>query len=232
MIMQSQRVTAKEAVINSIEQYIITNELKPGMGLPSEHELSKKLNVSRNILREGLQYFKTLGIIDSKPKTGAYIKRLAPKNIFGGYMPFMRNNDQKTKEIGQVRMIIELGMIPLLINSATAEDLDKLDNIAQGMANSDSRQRQKLECEFHGSLMKIVDNELLSGLSPLLIDFFEEYNGSAVALCEKKSQLVVTEHLDIVKALRAKDGHRLSELIQAHYMNYCNIPKGNSHAEK
>ncbi len=232
MIMQSQRVTAKEAVINSIEQYIITNELEPGMGLPSEHELAEKLNVSRNILREGLQYYKTLGIIGTKPKTGAYIKRLAPTNIFSGYMPFMRNNDQKTKEIGQVRMIIELGMVPLVIHAATAEDLDNLAKIAQSMADVDYQQRQRFECEFHGYLMKIVDNELLSGLSPLLIDFFEEYNCSAAAPCQKKSQLVAAEHLDIVKAIMDKDSHKLSELIQFHYMEYCDIPKGSDNAKK
>lgn len=70
-------------------------------------------------MREGLQYFKTLGIIGTKPKTGAYIKQLFPTDPFVGYLPFIRKNKKKIKEIGQMRMIVELGIIPILFGIMT-----------------------------------------------------------------------------------------------------------------
>ena len=71
-----------ETAIESIGTYIAYN-LHPGDVLPIERDLSTQLQISRNITREALQYFRTLGIIDSKPKVGAVDARTAlPGGMF------------------------------------------------------------------------------------------------------------------------------------------------------
>lgn len=219
-----QRITAKEAVIRYIEDYITSNSLEPGMSLPSEEELAKELNVSRNIIREGLQYFKTLGIIGSKPKTGAYIKQLFPSDPFGGYLPFIRKNKKRIKEIGQMRMIVELGIIPILINKITKKQLSQLEEIAQNMFEIKKKHEcLDLEFSFHGLLIEIVDNEIVAGLKPLLVEFFEEFNASSVSISKEKNQIVAQEHIEIVQALKNKNEKKLIELIKAHYKTYSNL---------
>ncbi|NOY75426.1 MAG: FadR family transcriptional regulator, partial [Kiritimatiellaeota bacterium] len=129
MLSPVRKISAKEAVIASLENYITENALSPGDALATELELSRQLKVSRSVLREGLQYFRTLGIIGTKPKSGAYIKRLSPKNPFGGYLTFMRGNKRKIYEIGQMRMALELGIIPFLIEKVSDDDLKELNSI-------------------------------------------------------------------------------------------------------
>ncbi|MEI3006272.1 MAG: hypothetical protein V8T87_16965 [Victivallales bacterium] len=44
--------------------------------------MRRNLGISRNILREAIRHYRTLGIIDSKPKLGAAIARLVPDNPY------------------------------------------------------------------------------------------------------------------------------------------------------
>ena len=217
------RMTTAESVIKSLESFIISNSLKPGMSIPSEHELAGRLGVSRNILREGLQYFKTLGIIETRPKTGAYIKRLCPKNPFEGYMPFMHHNKKMIKDIGQLRMIIERGMIPLLFNAVTPEDIEELERIASVMREVSDSKRKELEYEFHGYMLKIIGNELLDGIKPLLLEFFDSESRYREPDSSLDSERMAAAHLRIVEALKKKDEKELQRIITAHYEAYQNI---------
>lgn len=224
MTQPTKRVSAKEVVIQYIEDYINSNSLKPGMSLPSEENLAKELNISRNIIREGFQYFKTLGIIGTKPKTGAYIKKLFPDNPFKEYLSFINNNKQRIKEIGQMRMIIELGIIPILIEKSTPEDLKNLEEITQKMFETkDKKKSFELEFAFHGLLLDIVDNEIVTGLKPLLVEFLEKYHDISGFVTKEINQLVAKEHLNIVDALRIKDEKKLISLIKNHYKFYATL---------
>ena len=220
MLSPIRRVSAKEAVISAMEKYIFKNGLAPGDALPSEAELSRSLNVSRSVLREGMQYFRTLGIIGTKPKSGAYIKRLTPKNPFGGYLTFMRGDERKLKEICQMRMAVELGIIPFLIECASEADWVELDSIAGDMRRGSALECRELDVRFHSFMLMIVGNELMTGLIPLIVDFFEENNGVNGGRLSKSADEIAQEHLDIVEALKKKDAVKFSELVQAHYASY------------
>ena len=95
------RKTTHDATIDGIRDYILKNRLKVGDSLPSEHELCAALGISRNILREAMRYFRTLGFITSKSKTGAVIARLMPENPFEGYMPFIAAQGKCQAELVQ-----------------------------------------------------------------------------------------------------------------------------------
>ena len=221
MTSPNQRVSAKDVVIQYIKDYINSNSLETGMSLPSEEDLAKKLNISRNIVREGFQYFKTLGIIGTKPKTGAYIKQLFPTNPFNGYLSFIKNNKKRIKEIAQLRMIVELGIIPILIKKITVDNLKKLDEITQKMFESKNKNDSfDLDFAFHGLLIDIVDNDIVAGLKPLLVEFLEKYNDLSSFATKEQIQKVAEEHLNIVNALRSKNEKKLNVLIKNHYKYY------------
>ncbi len=218
------RVSAKDAVINYIEEYITEHSLEQGMHLPSEEELVKSLGVSRSIVREALQYFKTLGIIDSKPKTGAYIKQLYPQNPFAGYMPFLKNSKERIQEIGQLRMIVEIGIIPLLLQKVTNEDLSELDEIIAQMDTCRTRDdMHELEIAFHGKLLAIVDNNILNGLRPLLLEFFDTIADVFNKSNPQTLKRTTDEHRSIVKAIRSKKEDQVIKLVKEHYSHYINL---------
>ena len=56
---------AYEIVIDSIKEQIMDQELVLGQSLPPEREISEKLGVSRNSVREALKIFICFGFVSS-----------------------------------------------------------------------------------------------------------------------------------------------------------------------
>ena len=88
MFQPVRRKNTVDIAIDNIGEYII-NHLQVGDALPGEREIAEKLQISRNITREALQHYRTLGIIESKPKVGAVVARLTPVKAYDGYLPFI-----------------------------------------------------------------------------------------------------------------------------------------------
>jgi DNA-binding FadR family transcriptional regulator len=213
--------TTTSAVIEALQDYIISNELRPGDKLPSEHSLCESLNVSRIAIRESMQHFKSLGIIGSKPKKGAYIKKLVPDNPYKHYIPYMDNHSSILKELAQMRAILDMGLIMKLPDIIKPKHIEKLNAINDKIRNSDEKSRSRLDAEFHSYLIEITGNKMLLGLEPLLIDFFRE---SRLKRLLKKhdtpSEKVYLEHKAIIDALGNKNDVKLFMAVKSHSNNY------------
>ena len=209
------------AVIEALQNYIKNNGLKPGDKLPSEHSLCASLNVSRIAVRESLQHFKSLGIIDSKPKRGAFINKLMPDNPYKDYIPYMDDHSSVLKELAQMRSIMDVGLIVELLDVVKPEHIEKLKTINDKIENSDEKSRSALDAEFHSCMIEITGNKMLMGLKPLLIDFFRE---SRLKRILKKhntaSRKVYLEHKAIIDALEEKDEMKLFAAVKTHSSNY------------
>lgn len=218
-IAPARRHTAKQAVIDSLQKYIVAKALKPGDALPTEYDLAAQLGVSRNILREGLQYFKTLGIVESKPRRGAVIKRLSPKNLFKGYIPYLGGDRRRHREIEEARMVVELGVVPLLVKQANASQIRELSKLAGQLTTDDPVKRVELEIEFHTLLLSIPNNEILLSLKSLIVDFFEKNRGdSSRTFSRQRRERIARQHTDIVEALKNGKESELAQAIQGHYL--------------
>lgn len=211
---QLKKQSTKDAVIQAVQQYIVTNNLQVGDPLPSEHELVRKLGISRNILREAMQYFRTLGIIDSRPKTGAFIKQLTPENPFEGFLPYFVEDKNRQTEIEQLRQIIEIGAASFIIDAVNYKQVSVLRELAEGIKSADSASRKQLDIEFHSTLIGICKNEILNSLKPLLIDYFESLPQERTS---KKIDTIYREHLALVEALEKQDLPALQQAILVHY---------------
>jgi DNA-binding FadR family transcriptional regulator len=220
MLKEVKKKTALQAATEALRNYIIDSRLKPGDSLPTEHELMKALNVSRSVIREALIHFRTLGILDSRQRKGIRIKQLIPDNPFNIFIPYLEASPEMVRELFQVRMIIETGMVPLLIEKACPGNLEELECLAVRMRDARHDARIELDREFHCILMDIVGNRMLERIQPML-DYFDisSEKGYSAGQGSAKSALEVSrEHLDIVNAIREKDADRLRDIfISRHY---------------
>lgn len=213
-----ERRTALDIVVSALRDYIIKNRLQPGDRLPPEHDLSKSLGVSRNILREGMRFFRTLGIIESKPRIGAVIKDLHPRNPFDGYLPFMGRDERGFNEIMETRIALESGFAPILVQRCAAEDLDDLNAILEEF-NNDREALRQADIAFHCRMLKIAGNRVLESLMPLTIEFFEHINRSPKPLATPIED-IIAQHKDIIVALQSGDANCLIEALNKHYKSY------------
>ncbi len=210
--------SAVDAAIESIRDYILNNQLGPGDPLPGENEFAAALGVSRNILREGLRHYRTLGIIDCRPRTGAVIVSLTPRNPFGGYYSFIAAGQDSLQELARLRNCIEHGAARFMVLDAEDGEIDDLGRLADEFEDCDDAARLfELDVEFHSRLLRLPRNRLLEGLIPFVVGFFDEQRrlrGDSIKLRNRSS--IASRHRTIVAALRRRDAAALERALDEH----------------
>jgi len=217
MLKEIKRKSASEAAVEALRDFIIRKKLKPGDSFPTEFELMKALNVGRSVVREAIAHFRTLGIIESRPKTGMRIKQLMPDCPFDTYLPYLESDSTAVGELFQVRFIIESGMVPFIIRKASEKDVAELDSIARRMNTDDLALRVEMDKAFHLKLLDIVGNAMLKKVYPLF-DYFEKSTKTLSRKSSKTPKEISLEHLAIVDAVRNGDPEAFREmLLSKHY---------------
>ncbi|MDG1281167.1 MAG: GntR family transcriptional regulator, partial [Pseudorhodobacter sp.] len=61
------------AVVRQVEKLILRGILRPGERLPSERELSERMNVSRPSLRDAVAELQERGLLESRPGSGIFV---------------------------------------------------------------------------------------------------------------------------------------------------------------
>ncbi|KRG14020.1 hypothetical protein ACA29_06530 [Lederbergia galactosidilytica] len=72
-IQENERFTLSKIISDDLKEYILKNKLTTGDRLPSERELSTKMEVSRVIIREALRSLEATGIITIRQGEGAFV---------------------------------------------------------------------------------------------------------------------------------------------------------------
>ena len=213
-----------EAAIENIGAYIAT--LHEGDVLPGERELAGKLQISRNITREALQHFRTLGIIESKPKIGSVVAKLLPENPYAGYMPFIAASRHTLQELLELRFILESGCCDSAVNNVSMSDVEKLQELARRIKDADGDRTQRetayqLDVEFHSTILRLSRNTLLESLIPLVVEFFSKnyLQNNSQALRREGYD----EHFSMVEALKQRDAATLRQLVALHLSAYRNL---------
>lgn len=67
-----------QGVLQEIRNFIAKNNLKTGDKLPSERELSDKLQAGRSSIREALRAMELLGLIETRHGEGTYLSMYRP----------------------------------------------------------------------------------------------------------------------------------------------------------
>lgn len=210
--------TTLASVTKALQSYIIDNELTPGSTLPSEKELGELLCVSRTVLREALQRFKVMGIIESRRKAGMVIKRLHPDNLYESFIPFI-DIASSFEKLLDMRIILELGMLEMLIERISEQGILELKLIAVRMREArNGDEIIELDNAFHSALFETIGNEFLNSIRGLTIDFFTMTYDRTDDMTIRKGNY--ENHMAIVDALRDRDIDSLRTAIKTHYEVY------------
>ncbi|MEN3186078.1 MAG: FadR/GntR family transcriptional regulator [Atribacterota bacterium] len=160
------------AVQEAIKNYIIEKKLRPGDRLPTEHDLTKQLGVSRTSLREALKALQALGIVDMKPGGGTVVRELNFDAIFKNLLYSLLFDSTELLEVLRVREALEFYFLEEVIRKIDVEGLQTLEGILVRMEKK-ARQGELFEEEdaaFHRALFAPVEN----GLLLRLLDIFWE----------------------------------------------------------
>ncbi len=132
-----------------IKQSILSGELKPGDRVV-ETRLARKLGVSQSPVREAIRELEIVGLIESRPYQGAFVRVVDKQGIIDAY---------------KVRSALEIVAMQTIVNTITPAQLDELSILMQKMERAGKDKEFELFIEldslFHERIVEMANNELL-----------------------------------------------------------------------
>ncbi|NPV55030.1 MAG: FadR family transcriptional regulator [Firmicutes bacterium] len=208
-----------ELVAREIKDYIIRNNLGPGDRLPTEKELCEQFGVSRTSIREAVKSLQSLGIIETKQKEGIVLRNLDADALVD-YLTFgLQFSEPTVLDLFEARCLVETGIMPLVADRATAEDIDDMAGAIETMENAgdDWEVHVRADAEFHRVLIRASKNKALSAFADVIAKFFEMTRSGASSTDRPR---VVREHREILQAIREKDPCKAAEILRRHLQWY------------
>jgi GntR family transcriptional repressor for pyruvate dehydrogenase complex len=202
-----------EAILK-IRQMITSGDLGPGDRLPPEKELSERLGLSRNSLREAVKALEVIRVLDVRRGDGTYVTSLEPGLLLEA-MSFVvdLHTDRSVLEIFGVRRILEPAAAALAARNMTPETVAKLDELIEETdAAAGIEDLVKHDLEFHQAIVEASGNEYLSRLVESMSSGTVRARVWRGITQQGATDRTIAEHRGILDALRRGDA-RLSEAL-------------------
>lgn len=207
-----------QTVVDYIKEEIRCDRLRVGNKLPTERELSNRLELSRNSIREALRTLSSLGIIESRQGSGNYLAGDITKFFSESFAMITLVNKTTPREICQMRRALEMQAFTITVNQLTEEEIEELDLMTREMAEADVDIRPTIDLHFHHRLIELCNNRIMAATCVALSSVFLSNVDSNLKLLSPDN-LVTTQkcHSDIVDAYRRKDLQAGLDAIARHY---------------
>ncbi|UCH24655.1 MAG: FadR family transcriptional regulator [Trueperaceae bacterium] len=202
-----------------MKTYILNNNLRPGDPLPSEAELSRRLDVSRNSVREAVKVLESQGVIEIRRGTGLFVHQFS----FGSLLERMQYGVlfdlADLIELIEVRRVLEHGVIEVGLPEMTQTQAERLGEVVAQMRARQERGEIFLEEDrtFHNLLFESLGNRTLL---ELIDSFWLTYSKAAESrgdLTHPDLSHIVDNHQVILDAILTRDKQGAHEAVDHHY---------------
>ena len=192
-------------IVESLTRAIVEHRLHPGTKL-AEQKLADHFGVSRTLVRQALFQLSQNRLIKLEPARGAFVA--AP-------------SVEEAKQVFAVRRMLEAEMARAFARSSTPARIKALrEHVAQeklAVQQEDVPSRTELLGDFHLRMAELMGNQVLAELLSELIS-----RCALITLMYQSTHAAEhsnDEHVDIVKALAAKDEELAVRLMNEHLMH-------------
>ncbi len=211
-----ERHTLAQKVMQRLVEYVADGGLKPGDALPAQQQLAKQLGVSRPVLREAVQGLASMGLLDIRPGSGCFVGAATAKANPGALFEIMTH--EAALEALEARMVVEVELVGLAANRATASDLRAAERALERLREAVAQENETSEItlEFHRILALSGHNAFLQRMSELLdharVAQFSRIEG---ALPEMKVR-EFESHRELFEAILSRDPERARMMMRQH----------------
>jgi GntR family transcriptional repressor for pyruvate dehydrogenase complex len=214
----SGRISAE--IVDQIKRAIREEQLSPGDRLPPERSLAEQFGASRVTVRDALRILEASGLIEIRvgARGGAFVTAPASEIVGEGLANMIMLASLSAEEVTEARFMLELGMMPMVVERATEEDIAALEEICD---RADEKLRNKtygveLSAEFHTRLAGCTHNSAIEMIvnsfhGPLLMSLLR-----AKAVAPEMGGRGTEEHRELVEAIRERDPKRAHRIMSQH----------------
>lgn len=205
------QVNLSTQIVDEMEKCIKNGVWPVGSKIPSELELMKEFDVSRNTIREAILSLVHAGLLKSQRGNGTYV--LCDDRLGAVTQGYLQNAD--LSEVLESRRVLECAIVRYSCERITEEDIAVLRDIylrrSQTAAGAFDAYIQA-DKEFHLQIAKICHNSLLYKLYESFFSFLEDM--FSIYLRQPGVNLQADEHRELYEAIVAKDAERAVRVVE------------------
>lgn len=219
-------------IVDQIRDHIRSGRLVPGSRLPSEREMCTQFGVSRVTVREALRVLGASGLIETRvgARGGAFVKAPSSTQIGTGIADLIAVSALSAGEVTEARQLFELGLVPILVARATADDIDGLRahcDVAE-KALAQGEYSVAISSEFHIKLAEATHNKAIgmvvrSFREPMLMSM-QRTHATGPEMAERG----VGEHRAFIEAIADRDEQTARAIMAEHLQRAATHATGTS----
>jgi GntR family transcriptional repressor for pyruvate dehydrogenase complex len=209
-----------QVIVDQIKLLIRDGKLKPGDRLPSERDLCQKFGVSRVTVREALRVLEASGLVAIRVGAhgGAFLTTPSAERLGEGLADLLSLSPLTAATVTEARMVVELGILPLVVERATPEDVqDLFAMVSEGQtALDEGRYTMGMSAAFHVRVAKCTHNPAIEMLvqsfhGPMLMSL-QQAKVAAPLMGHRGTQ----EHRELAEAIQGRDLARAERVMSEH----------------
>jgi GntR family transcriptional regulator, transcriptional repressor for pyruvate dehydrogenase complex len=209
-----------EIIVEQIRLLMRQGQLKPGDRLPPERDLCERFGVSRVTVREALRMLESSGLVEIRvgARGGAFVTAPSSNRVGENLADLLTLSVISAADVTEVRMILEVGIVPLVCERATEEDLADLKRICE---RSEAALRaddysMDMSLEFHTRVAQATHN-------PAVVMLVESFRGPILMSLQQAREaapemggLGTQEHERFIQAVRRRDADAATQIMREH----------------
>jgi DNA-binding FadR family transcriptional regulator len=204
------RLSAAEAVFNTIRQDIESGRIEVGSKLSSEATLSQQYGVSRSVIREALRSCTALGLTVTKTGKGTFVvaNKVANDLMLGQY---------SARDLTEARPHIEVPSAGLAAERRSNDELETLRQIVAAMATeTDPESWVALDSSFHAAIARASGNKVFASVVADIRGALA-HQSETLNMVADRQHASDLEHQEILAAIEAGSAEK-ARAAMAHHL--------------
>jgi GntR family transcriptional regulator, transcriptional repressor for pyruvate dehydrogenase complex len=177
-------------IVKQLRKMINADGLKSGDKIPSERELSERLNVGRSSVREALRALELLGLIETRRGEGTFIKDFQNHQLVQLLSTFILQDEKAQLDVFETKCMIEMDSLRLFIKKINKESIKSLKEYLSSDMIEDGA--------FFNQIVQMADNHLLYKIWVILKDYCQ-------AQGSEQSKSYKEDYAELLKGLERND---------------------------
>jgi len=200
--------SVSDSVIYQIESLILSGVLREGAKLPSERELSQKLEISRPKLREALQELESRGLLRIVHGDGVFVDQLGSDAMSPALVRLYSRHPSAIYDNLEYRREQESFAAKLAASRSTEVDRSVIQKILNAMEiaheNNAHQEGAKLDLDFHNAIVNASHNRILVHMMRSLYELTRSgvfFNRHEILNINEVSEFLLKQHQEIGEAV-------------------------------
>jgi DNA-binding FadR family transcriptional regulator len=210
--------TRSASIALDIEELILRGDLKDGQRLPTESELGEMLGVSRSVVRDAVRMLAARGLLDVRQGHGTIVAAPSDDAFSNALVSLLMRSGHTMGDVLEARSALEVHLTPLIVENATEEDLDRLEEqlgaMSAAVAAGDEEAIDVSHLDFHRAMYDALHRRALEAvLRPMQRCILLT---SPLLPPEDRTDWL-DSHRKILVALRARDAAQAQAAVRDHF---------------